>query len=40
MGRHDLRAMMSIQKAYNFVEVLFCFHDLGEDVENIPRVVH
>ena len=40
VGGHDVGAMLAIQKAYNFVEVLFCFHDLGEDVQDIPRVVH
>jgi hypothetical protein len=40
VGGHDVGAMLTIQKAHNFVEMLFGFHDLGEDVQDIPRVVH
>ena len=40
VGSHDVGAMLSIQKADNFVEVFLCFHDLGENVQDIPRVVH
>jgi hypothetical protein len=40
VGGHDVGAVLTIQKAHDFVEVLFCFHDLGEDVQDIPCFIH
>jgi hypothetical protein len=39
MGRHNMGAVLSIQKANNLIEVFLCLKELGENVQDITRLV-
>jgi len=39
MGRHNMGAVLSIQKANDLVEVFLCLKELGENVQDITRLV-